>query len=144
VTRSDQAKTGHSPSLRLFEAAACAVPVISDYWKGIEDFFVPGEEILIAGDSAEVLRYLRELPEAERLALGQRARAKVLGAHPRLIGPRSWKAISWLLPVKNSGCRVAALLVNKGTRLGELTQKRARFVGEISATSNQKRGASFR
>jgi len=81
VTRSDMTKMGHSPSMRLFEAAACGVPVISDYWRGIEDFFVPGKEILIAENSADVQRYLREFPEAERLALGQRARAKVLAAH---------------------------------------------------------------
>ena len=81
VTRSAMAQAGHSPSVRLFEAAACAVPVISDHWKGIENFFVPGKEILMAKNSAEVLHYLREFPEAERLALGKRAQAKVLAAH---------------------------------------------------------------
>jgi spore maturation protein CgeB len=81
VTRMDMVKTGFSPSTRLFEAAACGVPVISDRWEGLGEFFEPGEEILTAGNAAEVLHYLREFPEAERLALGERARARVLGAH---------------------------------------------------------------
>jgi len=81
LTRSENIRAGYAPSVRLFEAAACAVPVISDRWKGIEEFFVPGEEILLAGGAGEVLRYLREFPEDERLALGQRARARTLAAH---------------------------------------------------------------
>jgi len=81
LTRSEMTKTGYAPGVRLFESAACAVPVISDRWKGIEEFFVPGEEILLAADTEDVLRYLREFPEQERLALGERARAKVLAAH---------------------------------------------------------------
>ena len=81
LTRSEMIKTGYAPSVRLFEAAACGVPIISDRWKGIEEFLVPGAEILIAEDASAVLRYLREFPEAERLELGERARAKVLASH---------------------------------------------------------------
>ena len=74
-------KAGYSPSVRLFEAAACAVPVISDQWPGIDDFFTPGEEILLAGTSGEVLRYLREYSDADRKAIGERAMARVLRSH---------------------------------------------------------------
>jgi spore maturation protein CgeB len=81
VTRADMARAGWSPSVRLFEAAACGIPVISDAWPGIDEFFVPGREILIARSASDTLRYLRQLPEAERIRIGRRARERVLAAH---------------------------------------------------------------
>jgi spore maturation protein CgeB len=72
---------GYSPSVRLFEAAACATPIVSDYWDGIETLFAPGEEILIARSSAEALELVRDLSEADRLAIGERARSRVLSEH---------------------------------------------------------------
>lgn len=81
VTRADMVRAGYSPSVRLFEAAACAVPVISDHWEGIDEFFAPGEEILLAESPAQVLGYLRDLTEADRRALGERARQRVLACH---------------------------------------------------------------
>lgn len=81
LTRKQMRLAGFSPSVRLFEAAACAVPVIGDEWAGLEQFFVPGEEILLASDSAEVLRILQGFPEDERLAMGERARQRVLRSH---------------------------------------------------------------
>jgi spore maturation protein CgeB len=81
ITREHMQQAGYSPSVRLFEAAACAVPVISDHWAGLETFFQPGSEILLAKESSEVLRILRELPEDERKAMGERARDKALHSH---------------------------------------------------------------
>jgi spore maturation protein CgeB len=81
VTRRDMVEAGYSPSVRLFEAAACGVPIVSDVWPGIESFFVPGEEILLAESSDDVTRYLTELSEDERNAIGARARARVLSEH---------------------------------------------------------------
>lgn len=81
VTREAMAATGYAPSVRLFEAAACAVPVISDRWAGIEELFEPGKEILLADGTEQVLDYLRTMPDAERAAIGRRARERVLGAH---------------------------------------------------------------
>lgn len=81
VTRADMVRAGYSPSIRIFEAAACATPIISDRWQGLETFFTPGKEILIARTPQETLCYLRELPEAERVALGWGARARVLAEH---------------------------------------------------------------
>lgn len=81
ITRAHMIAAGYSPSVRLFEAAACATPVISDPWDGLDRFFEPGAEILIACRSADVLRYLRDLPERERLAIGARARRRVLAEH---------------------------------------------------------------
>ncbi len=81
VTRRDMIRAGWSPSVRLFEAAACGTPIISDFWRGLDDFFKIGDEILVARTAAEVLRYLRKLPEAARRRLGENARARVLAAH---------------------------------------------------------------
>jgi spore maturation protein CgeB len=81
VTRADMIAAGWSPSVRLFEAAACGTPIISDRWSGIETLFLPGREIFLAGESREVLRVLREVGEDERRAMGKRARARVLAEH---------------------------------------------------------------
>lgn len=81
VTRKDMIKAGYSPSVRLFEAAACAVPVISDSWAGIETIFIPGEEIFLAASAEQILKLLRELPDDERKAVGERARRKTLAFH---------------------------------------------------------------
>jgi spore maturation protein CgeB len=81
LTRLDMIEAGYSPSVRLFEAAACGTPIISDYWKGLETFFEPGSEILIADKDEDVVSYLRDLPESERQAIGKRARQRVLAEH---------------------------------------------------------------
>jgi len=72
-------EAGYSPSIRLFEAAACARPIVSDAWEGLEQFFTPGEEILLADSADEMLRYLQETSDSEVEAMGKRAR--VLAEH---------------------------------------------------------------
>jgi spore maturation protein CgeB len=81
LTRKAMQDAGYSPSVRLFEAAACGVPVISDSWPGLEEFFVPGDEILVARGGDEVLSILKDYPEEKRRALAARARDKALAAH---------------------------------------------------------------
>jgi spore maturation protein CgeB len=81
ATRIDMIRCGYSPSVRLFEAAACGVPIISDWWPGLDEFFQPGREILVAFKAEQVLSFLRELPEDERLRLARRARQRVLDHH---------------------------------------------------------------
>jgi spore maturation protein CgeB len=81
VTRADMRAAGWSPSVRLFEAAACGIPIISDRWAGLEELFEPGTEILIADDREDVLRYLTDITETERRAIGARACARVRAAH---------------------------------------------------------------
>ncbi len=81
VTRADMIQAGYSPSVRLFEAAACATPIISDVWAGLETIFKPGEEILLSRAPEETLRYLREISEEERRAIGLRACDRVLAEH---------------------------------------------------------------
>lgn len=80
VTRAAMADMGYCPSGRLFEAAACGVPVISDYWEGLEDFFVPGREILVASSTNDVKQALA-LDAAELRAIGKAARERVLAEH---------------------------------------------------------------
>jgi spore maturation protein CgeB len=77
LTRADMVRAGWSPSVRLFEAAACGTPIISDRWKGIESLFEPGREILLAESGDDVVRALGRNAQA----LGRAARARVLAAH---------------------------------------------------------------
>ncbi|MCE7031714.1 glycosyltransferase [Lysobacter sp. GX 14042] len=81
VTRADMVAAGWSPSVRLFEAAACATPIISDAWEGLDSLFVPGEEILIAERAADVAAWLRDMPEARRAGIGEAGRRRVLAEH---------------------------------------------------------------
>ena len=81
ITRADMITMGHSPSVRLFEAAACATPIVSDWWEGLDDFFAIGSEICIAHSTDEALRLLRQMPDDERSEIGQRARHRVLERH---------------------------------------------------------------
>jgi spore maturation protein CgeB len=81
ITRADMVQAGYSPSVRLFEAAACGTPIISDFWEGLDTFFELDREILLTHSPEDTLRYLRDMPEAERLAVGDRARKRVLTSH---------------------------------------------------------------
>ncbi len=81
VTRAEMIRAGHSPSVRLFEAAACGVPIISDRWSGLDELFVPGEEILLADTTGEVSAFLHDLSDADARQIGERARRRVLTAH---------------------------------------------------------------
>ena len=80
VTRADMVRAGFSPSVRLFEAAACGTPIISDSWSGIDTLFAPGTEIVLADGPEQVLEALA-MPEAARRAMASAARARVLAAH---------------------------------------------------------------
>src|SRR5690606_22639651 len=81
VTREDMIKAGYSPSVRLFEAAACGAPIISDYWDGIDSIFQINKEILIARSSSDVLHYFNIISEEERKHISENARKKVMQAH---------------------------------------------------------------
>ena len=81
VTRADMIRAGYSPSVRLFEAAACGIPIISDTWKGLDRFFTPGVEILLSRNARETIGYLRHIDDATRDDIGRCARARVLAAH---------------------------------------------------------------
>lgn len=81
VTRADMIRLGHSPSVRLFEAAACAAPVISDAWLGLEDSFAPGREVLTAEGPEDVISLLQDISDEARTGVGRAARERVLREH---------------------------------------------------------------
>jgi spore maturation protein CgeB len=94
VTRADMLRAGHSPSVRLFEAAACGSAIITDRWRGVDDAFAPSEEILIADDADAVLSAL-SLDENTRIAIGKRARSRALADH--VAGRRAEQLEAYLL-----------------------------------------------
>lgn len=81
LTRADMVAAGWSPSIRLFEAGACGTPVVSDRWAGLDDFFRPGEEIIVAASGRDVADCLTHTSEPERCRLGRAARARVMESH---------------------------------------------------------------
>ena len=81
LTRADMVSAGWSPSVRLFEAAAIGTPIMSDDWPGLKAFFEPGEEILIAHSSEQVVGYLSDVDEARRQAIAAAAKRRVLAFH---------------------------------------------------------------
>jgi spore maturation protein CgeB len=80
VTRRAMAVNGHCPSGRLFEAAACGTPVVSDWWPGLDGFFTPGDEILVARSTDDVVQAM-ELSDAEVARIATAARDRVLAQH---------------------------------------------------------------
>jgi spore maturation protein CgeB len=80
VTRKAMAEMGWCPSGRLFEAAACGVPLVTDTWPGLEDFFTPGQEILVAGNTEEAIAAIDRSPKELR-EIAEAARARVLSEH---------------------------------------------------------------
>jgi spore maturation protein CgeB len=80
VTRGPMREFGFCPSGRLFEAAACGTPIISDAWEGLEQFFTPLEEIVVAEKAEDVLAALDRSAE-DAAAMARRARERVLAAH---------------------------------------------------------------
>jgi spore maturation protein CgeB len=81
ITRADMIRAGYSPSVRLFEAAACGTPIISDYWEGIDSIFEIGSEILISRFPEDTLNYLTKISEEERRAIGECGRKKAMALH---------------------------------------------------------------
>lgn len=81
VTRKAMALAGWSPSVRIFEAAACGTPIITDPWPGLDELLIPGSEILVVRTTLEALRILRELSDAQRIKIGKAGRTRVLAEH---------------------------------------------------------------
>ncbi|GAA4439860.1 glycosyltransferase [Pontibacter saemangeumensis] len=81
ISRESMARYGFSPATRVFEAAGAGACIITDYWEGIDFFFEPGQEILVARDGAEVAAILADLTAEKAKKIGDSAYAKVLSAH---------------------------------------------------------------
>jgi spore maturation protein CgeB len=81
INRSDMAATGFSPPTRVFEAAGCGSCVLTDAWQGIETFFEPQREILVASSAAEIVGLVRNTPPSAAHTIGAAARERVLREH---------------------------------------------------------------
>ena len=93
LTRADMVAAGYSPSVRLFEASACASTILSDSWAGLEDFLTPGSEILLPANAQELTLLLRDLNDDERVRIGERARDRILSEHTSAIRAQQFEDI---------------------------------------------------
>ena len=80
ITRGAMARMGYCPSGRLFEAAACGVAIVSDAWDGLDTFFEPARELIVARTSDDVIEAM-QLPPHELASIAQAARERVLTSH---------------------------------------------------------------
>ena len=102
VTRRPMAEMGFCPSARLFEASACGVPVLSDNWEGLEHFFEPGREILLAERTEDTLE---ALARDDLASIAWAARERVLACHTADIRVRELESILEANDVGNhTGC----------------------------------------
>jgi spore maturation protein CgeB len=81
LTRQGMVEWGYSPSVRLFEAAGCGCPIISDPWPGLDRIFAVGEEVLVAERSQDVIQAVEQTDDAQLRKMGARARERVLEEH---------------------------------------------------------------
>jgi spore maturation protein CgeB len=81
IHRASMVENGWSPATRMFEAAGAAACQVTDAWRGIEDFFTPGEEILVARDAEAVARYLTTIGDDEARRIGAAARDRAIRDH---------------------------------------------------------------
>jgi spore maturation protein CgeB len=81
LTRANMVSTGFSPSVRMFEAAACGVPIITDAWPGLESIFKPGQEIIVVQEPHQVIQVLQEFSEEHRRQLAAAARKRLMVSH---------------------------------------------------------------
>ena len=80
VTRAAMASMGYCPSGRLFEAAACGTPILTDCWEGVDHFFEPGSEILMARSTEDAVAAL-EMSDSELRRIASAARDRTLAEH---------------------------------------------------------------
>jgi len=92
VTRKPMAALGYCPSGRLFEAAACGVPVLSDHWEGLDTFYEPGTEILLAETTEDAVNAVNRSPE-ELAAIARAARERTLECHTADVRARELERI---------------------------------------------------
>jgi spore maturation protein CgeB len=91
VTRRDMIRSGYSPSVRLFEAGACGIPILTDQWPGLQTFYEPFSEILPVRTGADLASYLG-MPDEQRRQVGARARQRTLRFHTAAVRAREFEA----------------------------------------------------
>jgi spore maturation protein CgeB len=92
VTRAAMKQMGYCPSGRLFEAAACGTPILSDNWEGLDLFFAPGREIVVANNCDDAVRAI-QLTDAELDQIARAARERTLAEHTATIRARQLEAM---------------------------------------------------
>jgi spore maturation protein CgeB/dTDP-glucose pyrophosphorylase len=163
VTRRMMAQMGYCPSGRLFEAASCGVPVVSDSWEGLDRFFEPESEIFIARSAADVVNVI-ERSDAELLRVAEAARERTLQSHTadrrasefetllqtvlakRAVAPISAAKVWGVIPAAGLGSRIQPLAFSKellpvGSRQDGDTE-RPRAVSEFLVERMVRGGAS--
>lgn len=118
VTRADMIRAGWSPSVRLFEAGACATPIVSDRWDGLDSLFGPGREIVLADGPEDVLAAL----ETDARAMGLAARARIEAAHSA--GHRAAELEAHLNDAGRNRARQADNQNGRGQRVGSSEGRR--------------------
>lgn len=81
INRQSMAEIGFSPPTRVFEAAGAAACLITDAWLGVECFFEPGREILVAHDAGEIVEYLRGVSSQLARSMGAAIRERAVRDH---------------------------------------------------------------
>jgi spore maturation protein CgeB len=81
INRESMAKVGFSPPTRVFEAAGAAACLITDAWLGVEHFFEPEREILVAHGSGDIVRYLRQISAEQARSMGSAMHKRALRDH---------------------------------------------------------------
>lgn len=81
INRSSMAQCGFSPPTRIFEAAGAGACMLCDSWTGIEEFFIPGSEILVVRSAEDVLELLRTCEPGQRRVIGEAFRSRALRDH---------------------------------------------------------------
>jgi spore maturation protein CgeB len=93
INRDSMAGVGFSPPTRVFEAAGAGACLITDRWAGIETFFVPDEEILVAGSAEEIVIYLRSVTRARAREISSNMRQRALRDHTYELRAKEFDAI---------------------------------------------------
>lgn len=109
ITRRDMVMVGYSPSVRLFEAAACGAAIVSDNWPGLDTFFRPGSEILLPLTGDDVVRYISGYPDCELKAIGRAARERVLASHSNTARAREFERAVEIASGKKEDSSIAAV-----------------------------------
>ena len=105
IARDSMAAVGFSPATRVFEAAGAGACLITDYWEGIEQFLIPGEEVLVARTGQDVADLLADLTTERARAIGEAARRRVLAEHTYELRARQ---VDDLLRAHAAAAKVAA------------------------------------
>jgi spore maturation protein CgeB len=93
INRDSMAGVGFSPPTRVFEAAGAGACLITDRWAGIEQFFTPDNEILVAGSAEEVVRHLRCVSGARAREIGAGMLRRALRHHTYALRAQEFDSI---------------------------------------------------